>query len=122
VPVSPAVEGEAFFVPSTISRELLMVVREAVYDAALHGQPKTISITTRYESRRLSVLVVDDGVGFDTASVPAAGHYGIIGMRERMKRVSGDFHLHSEPGKGTRAELSVARSILESRNPQAAWR
>ena len=121
VEVSPAVEGEVFFVPSTISRELLMVVREAVYDAALHGQPNTISITTQYESRRLRMVVVDDGIGFDTATVPIEGHYGIIGMRERMKRVSGDFHLHSEPGKGTRAELSIARSVLESRPPEA-WR
>ena len=119
VEVSPAVEGEVFPVPSTISRELLMVVREAVYDAALHGQPNTISITTQYEPRRLRMVVVDDGIGFDTATVPTEGHYGIIGMRERMKRVSGDFHLQSAPGKGTRAELSIARSILESRPPQA---
>ena len=121
VEVRPTVEGETYLIPSTILRELLMVVREAVYDAALHGHPNSISITTRYESRHLRMLVVDDGIGFDVAAVPAEGHYGIIGMRERMKRVSGEFHLHSAPGKGTRAELSVARTVLESRTPQA-WR
>ena len=98
-----------------------MVIREAVYDAALHGQPNKISITTHYDAKRLSILVVDDGIGFQTGSLPAEGHYGIIGMYERMKRVSGEFALTSEPGKGTRAELSIARTALVLKKAET-WR
>jgi len=121
VEVDCKVEGEVYSVPGSISRELLMVVREAVYDAALHGQPNKISITTCYDAKRLSILVVDDGVGFQIGIVPAEGHYGIIGMYERMKRVSGEFELTSEPGKGTRAELSIARTALVLKKAEA-WR
>jgi ligand-binding sensor domain-containing protein/signal transduction histidine kinase len=121
VEVDCSVEGEVYSVPDIISRELLMVVREAVYDAALHGQPNRISITTHYDAKRLSIIVVDDGIGFQPESVPAEGHYGIIGMYERMKRVSGEFALTSEPGKGTRAELSIARTALVLEKAEA-WR
>jgi len=121
VEVDCKVEGELYTVPGTILRELLMVVREAVYDAVLHGRPNKIMITTHYGAKRLSILVADDGIGFQIDSVPTEGHYGIIGMYERMKRVSGEFVLTSELGKGTRAELSIARTALLLKKAEA-WR
>ncbi|MEI9895979.1 MAG: ATP-binding protein [Chthoniobacter sp.] len=36
-----------------------------------------------------------------------AGHFGLIGIRERVEKLGGDFHLHSESGKGTTVEVTV---------------
>ena len=110
-----SVEGEVFSVPPAVSRELLMVVREAVYNSALHGNAQQIDIQVRYEPTRLALAVMDDGIGFDVDRQPAEGHYGIIGMRERMQRVSGDFCLYSAPNSGTRVDLAIGRAALLSK-------
>jgi ligand-binding sensor domain-containing protein/signal transduction histidine kinase len=113
------VEGEAFSVPGAVSRELLMVVREAVYNSVLHGNARHIDIQVRYEPERLALAVVDDGRGFDTCTAPAEGHYGIIGMRERMERVGGVLNMRSAAHSGTRVELIVGRAVLFSKAAQA---
>jgi signal transduction histidine kinase len=51
--------------------------------------------------------VHDDGRGFDPASSPANGHYGIIGMRERIEHLGGTFVLRSGPGEGTDVDVDV---------------
>jgi ligand-binding sensor domain-containing protein/signal transduction histidine kinase len=119
VAVRCAVEGESFGVPGAISRELLMVVREAVYNSALHANAGQIDIQIRYEPEWLALAVADDGVGFDAATPPAEGHYGIIGMRERMERMGGIFRLRSEAHSGTRIEFAVGRTVLLSKAAQA---
>jgi ligand-binding sensor domain-containing protein/signal transduction histidine kinase len=114
VPVICSVVGEPFFVSGTISRELLMVVREAVYNAVLHGHPHEITISVRYEAQQLVLIVADDGIGFHGDKPPAEGHYGITGMRERMEQIGGTFALISAPHAGTRVTLSLDREVLLS--------
>jgi signal transduction histidine kinase len=112
--VTCTVEGDPFFVPGSIARELLMVVREAVYNAVLHGHPLEIAISVRYEPKELILMVADNGIGFNTNEAPAEGHFGITGMRERMERLGGTLDLSSILGTGTRVELSLRRSIVLS--------
>jgi signal transduction histidine kinase/ligand-binding sensor domain-containing protein len=114
-----SVEGEAFSVPGAVSREFLMVVREAVYNSVLHGNARHIDIQICYEHERLALVVADDGLGFDTAKAPAEGHYGITGMRERMERVGGVLDIRSAAHSGTRVELTVGRAVLLSKAARA---
>jgi NarL family two-component system sensor histidine kinase YdfH len=44
--------------------------------------------------------VHDDGVGFDPAPI-GAGHYGLIGLRERARLIGGTLNVESAPGQGT---------------------
>ena len=114
VPVNCSFVGEPFVISGAISRELLMVVREAVYNAVLHGHPRLITISVRYEAQRLLLTVVDDGIGFHVDRMPAEGHYGVTGMRERMEQIGGSFALDSAPLAGTRVTLSIEREVLLS--------
>jgi ligand-binding sensor domain-containing protein/signal transduction histidine kinase len=111
-------EGAPFFVPGAVARELLMVVREAIYNAMLHGHPRSITAAIQYEANGLRLLVADDGTGFTAAEIPAEGHYGITGMRERMERIGGTFVLQTSPGQGTEIELTISRSALASKAAQ----
>ncbi|WP_158942805.1 sensor histidine kinase [Granulicella sp. S190] len=115
VTVSHPVNGEAYSVPGAVSRELLMVVREAIYNAILHGHPTQITVAIRYETKQLCLLVIDDGVGFKPGGVPVDHHYGITGMQERMEQLGGTFAMESEPGSGTQVKLTIERSILSSK-------
>ena len=49
----------------------------------------------------------DDGSGFDLSAVPPAGHYGLIGMQERINMVNGTMEVISQPGAGTTIKVRI---------------
>jgi ligand-binding sensor domain-containing protein/signal transduction histidine kinase len=107
-------EGVRFLMPTSVTHELLMVIREGVYNAVLHGKPRQVSIELCYGSDELKIKVVDNGAGFDPGTVPADGqpHYGIAGMRERIERLHGKIEWISHRGEGTTVRLRLRRSAL----------
>lgn len=84
---------------------LLLVVREALHNAVRHGRPQCIRVQLEFENRKLHISIADDGCGFEPKSED--GHYGLLGMRERVKYLGGNFRLNSSPGQGTRIEITV---------------
>ena len=56
----------------------------------------------------LEASVSDDGVGFDPAAAETqAGHYGLLGMRERARLAGGDLEITSRPAGGTQLRLRL---------------
>jgi signal transduction histidine kinase len=57
----------------------------------------------------MQMQVQDDGRGFDLEQVLAVQgtHFGLIGMRERVEHLGGQFEIDSSPGKGTRLSVKV---------------
>ncbi|HTR28955.1 MAG TPA: ATP-binding protein, partial [Puia sp.] len=53
------------------------------------------------EGKRLSILVEDNGRGFDTASLESAKGAGWTNIRSRVDYLKGTIDIHAEPGKGT---------------------
>lgn len=111
-------EGEALLVAEPIAHEVSMAVREAIYNAALHGRPRSISVAASLRGRQIHIHITDDGVGFVPHDEP--GHYGITGMRERMTQLGGTFDLRSAPGEGAVVELVLTRAALQQ-HTGAAW-
>jgi len=105
------VRFEAFGKPMTLDRTVeyvvLMVAREAVYNAVHHAQPHEVKISVHFDPANLRMKVLDDGKGFDLGEVLATqdAHFGLVGMRERVERLGGSFEVKTSPGNGT--ELSV---------------
>lgn len=109
-------EGRPFAVRSSLAHEVLMIIREAVYNAAMHGKPRRILVDLIYSGDELAISVTDDGVGFDPATTSAdmETHYGIAGMKERAAGMNGRFQLTSAPGKGTAVQVRIRRNLLIS--------
>lgn len=103
-------------VPASIAHELLMVVREAVANAGTHSRSDEIHIASSLQERELLLTVEDNGCGFvpSEKNGSSSGHFGLMGMRERMQRIGGSFQIDSVLEKGTRVELRVRRSRLDS--------
>lgn len=106
------VEGANRPIGDFAARELLMIVREAVYNAALHGEPNLIEIVLQSLPDALTIEVRDDGIGFSPGAAGQTLHYGIAGMRERVERLKGDFQLASRQGEGTVLNVRLRRNAL----------
>jgi signal transduction histidine kinase len=91
--------------------EVYRIVQEALSNVARHAQAQAVSVTASFTERELVVQVQDDGRGFsvpDQASeLAVAGHYGLLGMRERADMIEARLDIHSEPGSGTTLELRL---------------
>ena len=50
----------------------------------------------------MSLIITDNGQGFDLTQAAAESHYGLKFMRERIEQLNGHFTIWSKPGAGTR--------------------
>jgi signal transduction histidine kinase len=103
IPIEVEFVGSPPAIQQQTLRSILLVAREAIRNAAHHGLPKQIRIQMSFETQEVRLEVMDDGRGFAPAAEPedANGHYGIVGMRERVEQLGGSFLVRSSPGQGT---------------------
>lgn len=88
----------------------LRVVREGLTNVARHARARTAWV--RVERREMTTLIEvgDDGVGFDPGTIVGqAGHYGLLGLRERARLAGGSLDLTSAPGAGSVIRFSLPR-------------
>jgi PAS domain S-box-containing protein len=85
---------------------LYRIVQEAVVNARKHAGARHVSVRVRTAGDGVTVLVADDGAGFDTARVntPVPGHLGLATMIERAELVGGWCRLSSAAASGTTVE------------------
>jgi len=87
---------------------LYRVAREAVFNVVRHARASRVTLSLEQDDAGVSLLVSDDGVGFDPERVtvlPGEGHFGLAGMREKIEAVGGSTKLVSTPGAGTSVEV-----------------
>ncbi|HKB07094.1 MAG TPA: ATP-binding protein [Candidatus Polarisedimenticolia bacterium] len=104
------VEGPRTRLPSPIEIALYRVAQEALRNATKHSRARRVDIRLAVESNRVSCSIRDDGRGFDVAAVldrRGDRGLGLIGMRERLNAVGGQFDIHSAPGRGTEIRIVV---------------
>ena len=107
------VEGAPQILSPAIQDEVYRIGREALRNAFRHAHASRIEAEIRYDARCLRLRIRDDGRGIDRQILEAgakAGHWGLPGIRERAKRIGGQFDIWSEPGAGTEIELTVPAS------------
>ncbi|MFP5207847.1 MAG: two-component regulator propeller domain-containing protein [Acidobacteriota bacterium] len=110
IPISCQVSGYLFELGDTATHELMMTVREALANAVTHANPKSIQIRACFSRHNLKIQIQDDGCGFSPpANSQRTGHYGILGMQERIRLLRGSVQIQSELGQGTRVFIKVPR-------------
>jgi signal transduction histidine kinase/ligand-binding sensor domain-containing protein len=82
-----------------VRRDLLLVFKEAVNNAARHANCSAVRVELRGERSRMTLSIVDDGIGFDTAA--ASDGHGLDSMRRRAARLSGALEIASGEGGTT---------------------
>lgn len=112
--VDVRVTGTPRPVCGTILDEIASVVGEALFNAARHARASSVEILGEFTGRHLNVTVRDDGVGFDhelAGTLGRSGHFGLVGMRERARRIGATLEIEGAPGEGTTVSLRIPATI-----------
>jgi signal transduction histidine kinase len=109
VEIQIVVEGATSRLPRSVENHLLRISQEAVTNAIKHGACQQIRIELNYASDKVRLCVRDNGRGFDPAHSTSgcAGHFGLLGMRERADKMAGTLSLQSSLGNGTEILVEV---------------
>ena len=97
----------------TTAHAILRIVRELAGNAVRHGAATAIKVAGALDHDRLFFSVRENGTGFDPGQCPGPlqGHFGLEGIRARVKQLGGVFRLESELGKGSYASVSIPLHI-----------
>ena len=88
---------------------ILKTIRELVVNAVRHGKAASVQIAGALDGGRIRFSVTDDGTGFDPDNCPgiADGHFGLQGIRERVRQLQGTLEIKSAPNAGTRVVITL---------------
>lgn len=88
---------------------ILRIVRELSVNAVRHGDAAHIRIEGECRGSTIRFSVQDDGSGFDQSQVGGAtsGHFGLQGIRERLRAFNGRLEVESAIGRGTKATVTL---------------
>ena len=92
---------------SQVVRCLLLVSKETVTNIVRHAECRNVSIDIRHEGSpgTITLLVRDDGKGFDAGQLPRVN--GLDNMRQRAEKIGATFAISSGPGQGTAIEMEI---------------
>jgi len=108
-------------IPSDLDNNVALtffrVIQEALHNIAKHSHAKTVQVVLTGSADELTLIVRDDGIGFEARNERSTAGLGLISMRERMHLIGGDFEITSRPNAGT--EITAAAPLARADAEQA---
>ena len=114
------VEGAPRPLQPIVQEEVQSIIKEALRNAFAHSNARSIEAEIAYSEKKFRIRIRDDGRGINSevlAKGGRAGHWGLVGMRERADQLGAKFELWSEVDAGTEIQLSVPGSIAYVKQP-----
>jgi signal transduction histidine kinase len=94
-------------VPNDVRLCVFRIAQESLRNCLKHSSAHKAQVVLEKAEGIVRLSVSDDGCGFDTESGAMKKGLGFTSMRERLRLVSGEMRIHSQPLIGTRIEISV---------------
>jgi signal transduction histidine kinase len=104
--------------PQPVSELLYRCAQESLRNAVTHSRAEQVEIVIAHDPGRVTMIIDDDGCGFDEvrlAERTAAGHLGLRTMGDLVAAGGGSLTTRSAPGQGTRLAITVPLTSASSR-------
>jgi signal transduction histidine kinase len=105
-----------------VAGELKEIGLEAVRNAYQHADASAIDVTLDYGQQQFTLTVRDDGNGGAAGPAAAAGHWGVIGMRERAGRIGATLKIAGVPAQGSSVTLTLPAGRAYAGSSLSWWR
>lgn len=104
-------EGMPLRLPSKVEIAVHHVVQEAITNIRKHANASQVNLRLQFKEDKLLVEISDNGKGFDLSqaldNARAAGHGGLLDMKQRAEMAGGNVRIKTGEGKGTTITLSL---------------
>lgn len=104
------VHGDERALDTAVSIALFRICQEALRNIGKHAQATHVWVTLTFADDAVVLSVRDNGVGFEPAELPVllqGTRFGLVGMRERVGLLAGQFHVDAAPGAGVTITVTV---------------
>lgn len=95
--------------PKETAIALFRIIQEGITNVIRHAGAQSVTLRLTMEGDACRFTLSDDGRGFDAADPRFRWSHGIMGMRQRVRALGGQFEIESAPGAGTTLRVSVPR-------------
>jgi putative ABC transport system permease protein len=110
-PVELRIQGQEQRLTPDVELSLFRVAQEALSNAWRHAQTPKVELGLNFEPQAVRLTVCDRGRGFEVperlGALAESGHFGLVGIHERVQLAGGELQLASRPGEGTTITVSV---------------
>lgn len=109
------IEGDETGFSKQSLQTLYRAAQEGLTNIQKHAQASRVTVHIKLEDQQASLMITDDGQGFDPALLAESkqeSHYGLQGIRERLELVRGSFKVESAPNHGTSLLVTVPKNPL----------
>jgi signal transduction histidine kinase len=109
------IEGTVRTIKSGASSEIISVLREALINAFTHSNATEMDFYIHYGRFNFTATIRDNGRGIDDNVLSAGGrqgHWGLPGMRERVKHLGGKMRIESARDQGTTITIIIPARLL----------
>jgi signal transduction histidine kinase len=111
IPINFTIEGTERRLPDNVEIALYRIVQEALSNINKHAQASRAEIDIVYQETELLLRIEDNGRGFNPPRNPRElskiGHYGLLGIHERVDLINAEYDFQSELDKGTILSVRV---------------
>ncbi len=103
------VELDSERLPLPVETALYRITQAALTNVIRHAHADRVSVLLNERDNVITLIIEDDGRGFDPEPAARRGRLGLVGMRERAEMLGGSLAIESEPSKGTMIRVEVPR-------------
>jgi signal transduction histidine kinase len=93
--------------PPEVSIALFRIVQEALTNVVRYAKAARVSVDLTRDPEGVTLVVSDDGIGIPEGALRNRLSHGILGMRQRVRALKGEFSIRGRPGQGTVIEVRV---------------
>ncbi|MEW5873131.1 MAG: ATP-binding cassette domain-containing protein [Chloroflexota bacterium] len=98
--------------PETIELSIFRIIQEGLSNVWRHAKASRVQIILKHTSpRTLMISIIDDGLGFandfNLENLSKQGHYGLLGISERVALLGGRFRLQRQPEGGSLLQIEI---------------
>jgi signal transduction histidine kinase len=102
-----------------IELSLFRIVQEGLSNVRKHAQASQVHVRLRHTNpRMLHLSIADNGVGldgkFDLSALSHAGHYGILGITERVALMGGRINFRNQPDSGLLIQVEIPHPRIKT--------